>query len=148
MGRKRERSKKNKTFKNHSQNKASMARAQHRSRRKISGGLYRGFRGKRKFELAGFPSMTKLEAKTTRRSERTLGGNRKISILSTNLINVAQQGKVTKTEILNVVENPANPHLVRRNVMTKGSVVETKLGKVRITSRPGQDSVVNGILLK
>ena len=125
-----------------------MARSQHRSRRKVSGGLYRGSRGKRKTELAGFPAMTKLDAKTTKRVERTPGGYRKISVLSTNNINVADKGKVTKTEILNVVESPANPHLVRRNVMVKGSVVETKLGKVRLTSRPGQDGVVNGVLVK
>ncbi len=125
-----------------------MARSQHQSRRKISGGLYRSHRGKRKSELAGFASVSKLEAKAKIRSERTLGDNRKISVLSTNQVNVAEKSKIIKTEILNVLENPANPHLVRRNVITKGSVVETKLGKVKITSRPGQDGVVNGILIK
>ena len=83
-----------------------------------------------------------------KRVERTPGGSRKISVLSTNHINVADKGKVVKTEILNVIESRSNPHLVRRNVMVKGSVVETKLGKVRLTSRPGQDGVVNGVLVK
>ena len=63
-------------------------------------------------------------------------------------INVTDKnGKTTKTEMVNVVENPANPNLVRRNVITKGAVVETKLGKARVTSRPGQEGVVNGILV-
>ena len=51
------------------------------------------------------------------------------------------------TDIVNVVENPANPHLVRRNIITKGCVVETKLGKAKVTSRPGQEGSVNGVLI-
>lgn len=63
-------------------------------------------------------------------------------------MNVAdKQGKSQKTEIVNVVENPANANLVRRNVITKGCVVETKLGRARVTSRPGQEGVVNGVLV-
>jgi len=49
--------------------------------------------------------------------------------------------------MINVTENFANPNLVRRNILTKGTVVETKLGKVKITSRPGQEGTVNGKLL-
>jgi len=68
--------------------------------------------------------------------------------LSAKEVNVSdQKGKTQKTEILNVVENPANPNLVRRNVITKGAVVETKLGRVRVTSRPGQEGTVNGVLV-
>ena len=51
------------------------------------------------------------------------------------------------TKILNVVENSANPHLVRRNILTKGAIVETEMGKVKVTSRPGQDACLNGIAL-
>ena len=130
-------------------NLALMARSQHRSRRKISSGLYHYQRGKKKHELAGFPTLTKLDTKTKVKAKRIPGGKHKHSLISTNQINVAdKKGKTTKTEILNVIENPANPNLVRRNVMTKGAVVETKLGKVRITSRPGQEGTVNGILLQ
>jgi small subunit ribosomal protein S8e len=50
--------------------------------------------------------------------------------------------------MLSVVENQANPHFVRRNIVTKGAVVETELGRVRITSRTGQDGVVNAVLIK
>lgn len=71
-----------------------------------------------------------------------------MSLIAVKKINVAdKQGKTTSTDILNVIENPANPNLVRRNIITKGTVVETKLGKVKITSRPGQEGSVNGVLL-
>lgn len=125
-----------------------MARVQSRSNRKVSGGRYHSFRSKKKYELARFPSNTKLSKDVKLKTKRILGGNQKDSIISTNLISISdQKGKTTKAEILNVIENPANPNLVRRNIFTKGAVVETKLGKVKITSRPGQEGTVNGILM-
>lgn len=125
-----------------------MARSQLRSKRKVSGGRYHSARSKRKSELAGYPASTHLSGKTEKRKLRVLGGRRKIKILATNIINVSDKdGKTVKTEMLNVLENPANPNLVRRNIFTKGAVVETKLGKVKITSRPGQEGALNGVLL-
>ncbi|MBU1111671.1 MAG: 30S ribosomal protein S8e [archaeon] len=124
-----------------------MARAQNKSRRKISGGRYVAGRSKKKSELAGFPANTKL-AERKSKTVRTLGDNKKSFLLSCNVVNVAgKDGKVKKVTIKNVVENKANPHLVRRNVLTKGAIVETELGKVRITSRPGQEATINGVLV-
>ena len=54
---------------------------------------------------------------------------------------------MSKTEIISVVENPANIHYVRRNIMTKGAIIETELGKAKITSRPGQTGTINAILI-
>jgi len=125
-----------------------MARSQERSKRKVSGGRYHSARSKRKYELARFPALTKISDEKRVRTTRTLGGSIKKSLLNVKEINVAdKKGKTKKTELVNVLENPANPNLVRRNIITKGAVVETKLGKVKITSRPGQEGSVNGILL-
>ena len=125
-----------------------MARSQERSRRKASGGRYHSARSKKKSELAGFPAQTKLAEEKKIRVSRTVGGNTKRSLLATDKINVAdKKGKTAVTKITNVVENPANPHLVRRNILTKGAIVETKLGKAKITSRPGQEGLVNGVLV-
>ena len=125
-----------------------MARSQEKPRRKASGGRYHSFRTKKRHELAGYPAQTKLETEEKRKIRRTRGSNQKNVVLTTNSISVTDaKGKATKTTILNVVGNPANPHLVRRNIITKGSVVETKLGKARVTSRPGQHGVVNGVLV-
>ena len=57
------------------------------------------------------------------------------------------QAKIEKLKITAVVENPANRHFVRRNIITKGTVIETEKGKARITSRPGQEGVINAILI-
>ena len=125
-----------------------MAQSQRRSIRKASGGRYHLSRSKMKSELGGFPASTKLSKTRKVVTSRGLGGKTKQLTLSTNLINVTdKKGKTTKTEILNVVGNPANPQLVIRNIITKGAVVETKLGKVKVTSRPGQEGTLNGVLI-
>jgi small subunit ribosomal protein S8e len=49
--------------------------------------------------------------------------------------------------MVTVVESPADVNYVRRNIITKGAVVETDIGKVRLTSRPGKDGVLNGVLI-
>ncbi len=125
-----------------------MARSQAKSQRKASGGRYRSGRTKKHHELAGFPAQTKLDDEKRTKQKRTIGGNSKRVLLQGKEINVAdKKGKTQKTEIVNVIENPSNPHLVRRNILTKGAVVETKLGKAKVTSRPGQEGTLNGVLI-
>ncbi len=57
-------------------------------------------------------------------------------------------GKSSKSKLLRVVRNPANVDYQRRGVITKGAIIETELGQARVTSRPGQDGVVNAILVE
>jgi len=47
-----------------------------------------------------------------------------------------------------VVESPSNVNYIRRNIMTKGSLIKTEKGVARITSRPGQEGSLNAVLLK
>jgi small subunit ribosomal protein S8e len=47
-----------------------------------------------------------------------------------------------------VIQNESDPNYVRRNILVKGAVIETSEGNVRITSRPGKDGVINGVLLE
>lgn len=125
-----------------------MARSQQRSRRKPSGARYHYQRTKRKYELGGYPANTKLAEERKVRSKRTIGGHQKLALLETAQINLTdKKGKAVAAKILNVVENPANHHLVRRNIITKGSIVETDKGRARVTSRPGQEAAVNGVLV-
>lgn len=123
-------------------------RSSFRSKRKVSGGRYHSFRGKKKRELAGTPALTKLEKSKTKK-KRTMGGNDKKKLLSADAANlVGKDGKVVKVKIKNVVDNPADKHLARRNIMTKGAIIETEKGKARVTSRPGQDGVINAVLIE
>jgi small subunit ribosomal protein S8e len=62
----------------------------------------------------------------------------------TNLTN----GETKKVKIETVEENGANPNYVRRNLLTKGAIVRTEIGRARIMSRPGQDGIINAVLLE
>ncbi len=125
-----------------------MALWQGRSRRKVTGGRYRDHRGKRKSEIGREQQITVI-GKETKKVVRTLGGNVKYRVLTCEVANVydPKSKKTVKTPINTVLENPANPHYVRRNIITKGAIVETKKGKAKVTSRPGQHGVINAILI-
>ena len=56
--------------------------------------------------------------------------------------------KTVVADVKTVVDSPANRNFVRRSIMTKGAVIETSLGKARITSRPGQEGFLNAVLVK
>ena len=125
-----------------------MAISQGKSTRSPSGARNVANRGKRKAELGRDPAETRVDEKRLRKI-RTRGGNEKLRLASANKINLTdvKSGKTHVTDILGVIENDANPNYVRRNIVTKGAVVETPEGNAKVTSRPGQDGVVNGILI-
>jgi small subunit ribosomal protein S8e len=125
-----------------------MAIWQGKSMKKPSGGRAKMNRGKKKSELGREAAETRIGDRKIRKI-RTQGGNEKIRLSTDSKINVMNpsDNKIQMADILNVVENLANPNFVRRNIITKGAVVETSAGKVRVTSRPGQHGIINGVLI-
>jgi small subunit ribosomal protein S8e len=67
---------------------------------------------------------------------------------SSSRVNISSEDKIKNVKIKNVLETPSNRFLARQNVITKGTIVETEIGNVKITNRPTQEGVLNGILLK
>lgn len=118
-----------------------------RSRRKPTSGLYRTHRKKKSYEVGREFTKTTVGEKKVR-VVRGLGGNTKIALRQDTKVNVISKGKSKVETVSKVVENKANPQFVRSGIVTKGAVVETKAGKVRITSRPGQDGVLNGVVVE
>jgi len=125
-----------------------MARSQARSRRKYTGKKYKHFHKKRKRELER-PRMDTQIGKDKKKKQRVWGGNYKLKLFASSLINITDMNtnKTSKIKILKFESNAASKDLNRRHVLTKGAIVETKLGKARITSRPGQHGVLNGVLI-
>jgi len=125
-----------------------MALWQGNSKRSKTGRRIRYARSKKRFEIGGEQNLTTI-GNTKLKKIRTMGNNSKIKIKTTNIAYVLdpKTNKTTKTDIITVVENPTNPHYVRRNIMTKGAVINTKIGKARITSRPGQSGTINAVLI-
>lgn len=123
---------------------------QTRSTRKPTGGRYHKPHGKKKLHENGRePYLIKLDPEKNKML-KARGSVYKKTLLSTNYANVADPKTKTIKKVLikTVSENPANRHYVRRNIMTKGAIVMTELGKARITSRPGQNGVVNAVLIE
>ncbi len=89
--------------------------------------------------------MTKIEEETRVRTNRAKGGSVKTRVIQTNKVNLLLKGKAVVAEIESVLENPANRHFVRRNILTKGTIIETSKGKARITNSPGQDGIINAV---
>ena len=73
-----------------------------------------------------------------------------VRVLAANKVSInnPKTGKTVLGTIENVVENESDPNYVRRNVLVKGAIIETDKGRVRITSRPGKDGVINGVLVE
>lgn len=122
---------------------------QTRSTRKVSGGRLKTYRKSRQYSQGNKPILTQIGA-TKRRTVRKLGGAYKQRLLNVDTITVTdpKTGKATQQTIQSVVDNTANPNFIRRNIITKGALVATKVGTVRITSRPGQVGSVCGVLVK
>jgi len=114
--------------------------------RKHTGGRYRPNRKKRAFEVKGQERKVILGT-DKRKSLRVKGGNLKVVSLMANSVNVSVNGKIQKAEIKNVVETPQNKFLARQNRLLKGAVIDTSLGKARITNRPSQEGCVNAVLI-
>ena len=121
---------------------------QKRSKRKVSGGRYIKAGQKRLAQKGNIPTLTKL-AETKVKKIKSRGGNSKERLIYADVANVFDKkaNKYKKVKILNIVDNPANRNFVRRNIITKGTVMETEAGKAVVTSRPGQESVVNAVLI-
>jgi|SRR3989344_2835502 len=125
-----------------------MAIYQKRSNRKPSGGRYKRLKIKKFANIGRQPRFTKIDERKSKIIRGRAGKDREV-LLSTNMINVydKKEKKHKKVKIETVTDSPANRNFVRRNIMTKGSIVKTPLGNARITSRPGQSSSLEGVLI-
>ncbi len=127
-----------------------MALWQGKSRRKMSGGRRRYARKKRKFEI-GTEQQYATVGPAKHKLYRTRGGKTsKARVLGAEYANVVdpKTKKTKKVKIVTVKTNAANPHFVQRNIITKGATIQTEIGVARVTSRPGQDGVINAVLEK
>jgi small subunit ribosomal protein S8e len=115
--------------------------------RKISSGKYHANRKKKLFEKQNQSRAVILGAQKTKKY-RVMGGNIKTTLLRANRVNVLIKGKLQKAEIKNVLETPQNRFLARQNRLAKGAIIETSLGKAKITNRPSQEGQINAILIE
>ncbi|NQV40204.1 MAG: 30S ribosomal protein S8e [Nitrosopumilus sp.] len=115
---------------------------------KITGGRRVPLRIRRKYEIDRYPNEPINGAQVTV-TRRIRGNNQKTALKSIDFVNLATgEAKVKKSKIIKVLENDTNNDYKRRGIITKGAILETADGKCRVVSKPGQNGIVNAILLK
>lgn len=119
-----------------------------KKKRKMSGGRRRLARGKRSFEMGNEAVETEL-GERVEKSVRSRGGNKKVKLVSANYANVTRSSsrRTERAKIIRVLKNPVNADYDRRNIITKSTIIETSIGDAIVTSRTGQDGVINAVLL-
>lgn len=125
-----------------------MAIQQARPNRGKTGKRYKNRGAKKIHELGREPSLTGI-GEVSKQTIRGRGNNRKYKLLNSDIANVLDRKskKYFKVKIKTVVENPANKNYIRRNIITKGAIIDTDKGKARVTSRPGQAGILNAVLV-
>ena len=118
-----------------------------RSTRTRTGGRRRRSSDRKKHQLGSEPTETTV-GKRRLKTVEARGGTEKVRAMQTDTATVATDDGTVAATIESVAENPANPNYARRNIVTKGAVIETSEGRARVTSRPGQDGQVNAVLVE
>ena len=116
------------------------------SARKRTGGRLKHFSKKKRYQLGREPAETTVDEPRLQVID-SRGTEDKLRALSTNVAQLSEGGETSEVEIENVVENPSNVNYARRNIITKGAIIETSEGRARVTSRPGQTGQVSAVAL-
>lgn len=112
---------------------------------------------KKKAWMGGRAAETKTDStvtKETRETKSGRGSSSKVRLTATKFANITdpKTKKAVKCEITAVKTNDANRLFARSNISTKGAIIkvqsEGKEKLARVTNRPGQDGVVNAILIE
>lgn len=116
-------------------------------KRKKTGGKKKAYRSKRLHELGRAPIETML-SEPSRKIETGRSKIKKFKLISDEYVNVSDPstGLTEKLKIVDVVRNPANVDYNRRGVITRGVIIRTEKGLVKVVSRPGQDGVLNSVV--
>ncbi len=123
----------------------------HGRSKKTKTGAKRHPHGKKKRKaLMGRQYIAVTVGSTEKKRVRTMGGGQKVKLKTIEYANVLdpETKRYQKAKIISVVENNADRNYARRNIITKGAIIETELGKAKVISRPGQDGAVNAVLVK
>lgn len=97
--------------------------------------------------IGGVFTATKVGPADIRHLKSKRGNTTKVKLKVAHFANVLTKEGMKKVVIRTVLETPDNRHHARQNIITKGAILDTEAGKVKVTNRVGQDGVVNAKLL-
>ena len=106
------------------------------------------FRKKKKFQMGRLPTETELGERTVK-VVNGRGNTSKQRLARDQYVNVSDENGTTKhLKILKVLENPSSVDYNRRGVITKGCIIKTESGNVRVTSKPGANGIISAVFIK
>lgn len=115
--------------------------------RKVSGGRYKKPIKKKLTGRQRQARIVKIGEKKTKLLNGRGNTTKLVSFLN-ETANIIVKGKAKKAKIKTVIETPSNTFLARQNILVKGAVIETELGKAKITNRPSQEGTVQAVLVE
>ncbi|MGB9732538.1 MAG: 30S ribosomal protein S8e [Candidatus Micrarchaeia archaeon] len=120
------------------------------SKRKLAGNgkLKIKSRDKKRHEIGGYFAATRLGEENVIKKVRMRGGRKKDKLKNAGYANLLVDGTYKKVKIKGVVESKDNRNFARLNIITKGTIIETELGRAVVTNRPGKEGFVNAKLVK
>ncbi|MGC8669581.1 MAG: 30S ribosomal protein S8e [Candidatus Micrarchaeia archaeon] len=117
------------------------------TKRKGNGKQVRKIRDKRRSEIGGYFASTKLSQNNVSEKVRRRGGNVSVKLKHISFANVLTKDGYKKAKITEVIESKDNKNFARQNLITKGTVINTELGKAIVLNRPGREGTVNAKLI-
>ncbi len=104
-------------------------------------------RDKKHSEIGNYFSATRMSDENVMRDVRRRGGRLTKVLKRAGYANVLSNGSIKKVKIKGVLESRDNRNFARQNIITKGTIINTELGKAEVTNRPGRDGIVNARLV-
>ena len=120
-----------------------------RSKTKLSGNGKRNIlsRKKHRSEMGNYFSATKFAESDALVDVRRRGGRVTKRLHTASVVNLLTASGYKKAKIKSVLESPDNRNFARQAMITKGTIIETDMGKAVVLNRPGRDGTINAKLL-
>jgi small subunit ribosomal protein S8e len=100
------------------------------------------FKDKRRSNMGNYFSATKLSGKDITDTVRRRGGRSTAKLKAAKSVSVLTKEGYKKLEIKGVLESKDNRNFARQNIITKGTIINTDMGKAVVVNRPGREGTV------
>ena len=120
-----------------------------KSSRKLNGTgkLKKKSRDKKRYEMGGNFANTRMGEENKVSNVRGRGGRLKNKMKYAAFANLLVNGSYKKAKIKAILESKDNRNFARLKIMTKGTIIDTDLGKAIIINRPGREGAINAKLV-
>ncbi len=105
-------------------------------------------RDKRRSEMGGYFAASKVGSEQVVKKVRARGGTTRGALRNVAFANVLTKQGYKKAKVTGVIESKDNRNFARLGIITKGAMINTELGKARVTNRPGQEGSINATLIE